>query len=440
MIASEQVASRIPQWLRALLVGSFVVLVTGAGLFAYQHYTAPKTITIAAASSDSEAARLISTVASLLTKTGAARVRLKIVESGTELEASRAFSAGKVDLAIVRADLDDLSAARTVVLVGYGVVMIMVPPGSSVAHMEDLKGKTVGVVAGEFNHRVVEVLTQEYDLARSKVRFKNLSVGEVQQALQSKQVAALLVVAPISEKYLSLIRNFFPANAKRKPGLIPIDSAEAIANVAQAYESYELPKGSLRGSPPVPEEDVTTLRVPIYLVANKNVDADQVTDLTRTIMDARRDLRDQYPFLAQISAPSTDKDAYIPIHPGAAAFYEDSQKTFLDKYSDELYYIPMLLAILASFVTAAWKFVRFDSKGKVEHPMNSLFSLAGPIRDARNEADLNAIEERIDEILKAELVKHEKGERHVADSAALSLAAQRLEHLIEYRRTRLTAG
>jgi NMT1-like family len=319
-------------------------------------------------------------------------------------------------------------------------VMIMVPPGSSVAHMEDLKGKTVGVVAGEFNHRVVEVLTQEYDLARSKVRFKNLSVGEVQQALQSKQVAALLVVAPISEKYLSLIRNFFPANAKRKPGLIPIDSAEAIANVAQAYESYDLPKGSLRGSPPVPEDDVTTLRVPIYLVANKNVDADQVTDLTRTIMDARRDLRDQYPFLAQISAPSTDKDAYIPIHPGAAAFYEDSQKTFLDKYSDELYYIPMLLGILASFVAAAWKFVRFDSNRKVEHPMNSLFSLAGPIRDARSEADLNAIEERIDEILKAELVKHEKGERQVADSAALSLAAQRLEHLIEYRRTRLTAG
>jgi hypothetical protein len=99
-----------------------------------------------------------------------------------------------------------------------------------------------------------------------------------------------------------------------------------------------------------------------------------------------------------------------------------------------------LLAILASFVTAAWKFVRFDSKGKVEHPMNSLFSLAGPIRDARSEADLNAIEERIDEILKAELVKHAKGERQVADSAALSLAAQRLEHLIEYRRTRLTAG
>jgi hypothetical protein len=250
----------------------------------------------------------------------------------------------------------------------------------------------------------------------------------------------LLMVAPISEKYLTLIRSYFPAHAKPKPGLVPIDSAEAIANVAQAYESYDLPKGSLRGSPPIPEDDLTTLRVPVYLVANKNLDADEVTDLTRAIMDARRDLHAEYPFLAQISAPSTDKDAYIPVHPGAAAFYDDSQQSFLDKYSDALYYIPMLLAALASFVTAAWKFIRVGSNGKVENPMAPLLSLTGPIRDARSEADLTAIEEKIDDILKAELAKHAKGERQVSDSATLCLAAaQRLEQLIQYRRTRLTA-
>jgi TRAP-type uncharacterized transport system substrate-binding protein len=249
MLAPEQAASRIPAWLRALLVGCFVVLVTGAGLFSYRQFAAPKILTIAAGSPDAEAIRLISAVVGQLTKTGA-RVRVKIVETGTELEAFNAFSTGKVDLAIVRADMSDLSVARTVVRITYGVVMIMVPPGSSVAHMEDLKGKTVGVIAEDANRRLVEVLTHEYDLTRSKVRFKNLSLGEVQQALQSKQVAALLVVAPISEKYVSLIRNIFSANAKRKPGLVAIDSAEAIANAAPAYESYDLPKGSLRAHHP----------------------------------------------------------------------------------------------------------------------------------------------------------------------------------------------
>src|SRR5262245_46040472 len=152
MLAPNEMASSIPHWLRTLVVGCFVLLVTGAGLFAYRHFTSPKTMTLAVGSFDGDAVRLMSAIANLLTKTGA-RIRLKIVDTGNALEASKAFSAGKVDLALVRADVGDLSAARTVVRVTYRIVMIMVPPGSSVKGMEDLKGKTVGVVGGEINHR-----------------------------------------------------------------------------------------------------------------------------------------------------------------------------------------------------------------------------------------------------------------------------------------------
>jgi TRAP-type uncharacterized transport system substrate-binding protein len=438
MLAPDQMASRIPHWMRAVLVGCFVVLVTGAGLFSYQYFTSPKTMTIAAGSSDGEAVRLMSAIAVQLTKTGA-RIRLKIIDSGTTLQAAQAFSAGKADLAIVRADLGDLSAARTVVRITYGVVMILVPPGSSADGIKALAGKTVGVVDEEMNHHLVEVLTREYDLDRAKVRFKSLPAADVQHALQSKQVGAVLVVVPITEKYVSLVRSFFPTNAKRKPGLVPIESAAAIAGLGQAYETYDLPKGSLRGSPPMPAEDLTTLRVPFYLVANKKLHADDITDLTRAIMDARRELLTEYPVLAQIMAPSTDKDAYIPVHPGAAAFFDDSQQSFFEKYSDAFYYIPMLLGVLASFATGAWKFFRSGSDGKVDNPMAPLYALAGSIRDARSEADLTAIEEKIDNIIKAELIKNAKGESQPADSAALSLAAQRLEHLIYYRRARLPA-
>ena len=126
MRAPDQLASSIPQWLRAVVVGFLVVLATGAGLLAYRYYTHPKTMTVAAGSYDGEAGRLMSAIAGRLAKTGAP-IRLNVVDTGTALEASTAFSAGKVDLAIVRADVGDLSAARTVVLVTYGVVMIIVP-------------------------------------------------------------------------------------------------------------------------------------------------------------------------------------------------------------------------------------------------------------------------------------------------------------------------
>jgi protein gp37 len=61
-------------------------------------------------------------------------------------------------------------------------------------------------------------------------------------------------------------------------------------------------------------------------------------------------------------------------------------------------------------------------------------------RSARNEEDLEKIEQEIDNILKAELKKYAKGESQALDAAALGLAAQRLEHLINYRRNRIEAA
>src|SRR6516164_3961424 len=100
--------SRISQWLRAAFVGCFVVAVTATGLFAYRYLTLPKTMTVAAGSVDGEPVRLMTAIAGRLTK-----IHLNIVGMGSGLEAAKAFSAGEADLAIVRADVADLSKART---------------------------------------------------------------------------------------------------------------------------------------------------------------------------------------------------------------------------------------------------------------------------------------------------------------------------------------
>ena len=90
---------------------------------------------------------------------------------------------------------------------------------------------------------------------------------------------------------------------KALPVLIAIDSAAAIAETERAYESFDVPKGTLRGAPPVPEDDLTTLRTSLYLVANKKLGSDLVATLTQTIMSVRRDLLAEEPIFAQITAP-----------------------------------------------------------------------------------------------------------------------------------------
>ena len=72
------------------------------------------------------------------------------------------------------------------------------------------------MVGGAANAKIVDVLTKEYDLDRAKVVFKNIALTDARQAIQSKQVSALLIVIPLAEKYLSLVRGFFQHDHKKR--------------------------------------------------------------------------------------------------------------------------------------------------------------------------------------------------------------------------------
>src|SRR5712672_114582 len=388
---------KLPLWLRFLLLIGVVVFAAGAGLLGYRYYTRPVTLTVAVGSIDGEAAKAMSAIAGELVSTNAP-VRLKVIDSGTALEAANAFSAGKVDLAVVRGDVGDLSQAQAVVVVSHVVVLIIAPPGSSIDGMDNLKGRTVGVVGGATNAKIVDALTKEYDLTSAKVAFKNLALTDVRQAVQSKQVSALLVTIPLAEKYLSLVRGFFQLDHKKVPVLIPIESAGAIAEAERAYESFDVPKGTLRGSPPVPDDDLTTLRTSLYLIANKKLSSDLVATLTQTIMRVRRDLLAEQPIFAQITSPSTDADANVPLHPGAAAFYNGTQQSFMDEYGNWIYLGPMILGGVATILAAAWKFLGVGQPTS-GGPLDTLYGLARRIRKAVTEAELSDIEEQIDSVL-----------------------------------------
>jgi TRAP-type uncharacterized transport system substrate-binding protein len=432
----SMVSQNWPVWLRFVLLVGVVGLASGAGLLAYRYYTRPVTLSVAVGSIDGEAAKAMSVLASRLVSTNAP-VRLKVIDSGTALEAASSFSAGKADLAVVRGDAGDLSQAQAVVVVSHVVVLIVAPPGSPIDSMDKLRGRRVGVIGGDANTRIVDVLSKEFGLDRAKV-FKDIALPDARRAIQSKEVSALLVVIPLAGKYLSLVRDFFQqGGSKALPVLIPIESAGAIAQAERAYESFDVPKGTLRGSPPVPDDDLTTLRASLYLVANKKLSSDLISSLTLTIMKARRELLAEEPIFAQITAPSTDQDAYLPLHPGAAAVYNSTQQSFMDEYGNWIYLTPMALGGAATLLAAAWKFLGLGQPAIARGPLDSLYALGRRIRKAATEAELSGIEEEIDDILNAQRAKSAGGDENAVDDATLNVAAHRLEGLIHDRRNML---
>jgi TRAP-type uncharacterized transport system substrate-binding protein len=422
---------KLPLWLRLVLIAGVTVLAAGAGLFGYRYYTRPVTLTVAVGSIDGEAAKAMSTIASRLVTINAP-VRLTVIDTGTALAAAKTFSSGKADLAVVRGDVGDLSQAQAVVVVSHIVALVIAPPGSTLDSMSKLKGRSVGVIAEESNSNLLDILSREYGLVRAKV-FKGVTVADARRALQSKEISAVLAVIPLSQKYLSQIRGFFQQGSKELPVLISIDSAGAIAEAERAYESFDVPKGTLRGAPPVPDDDLTTLRTALYLVANKKLGSDLVTSLTQTIMTVRRDLMVEQPIFAQITAPSTDADAFLALHPGAAAFYNGTQQSFMDEYGNWIYLTPMILGGLATVLAAAWKFLGIGPFAN-DSPLDALYALVRRIRKAGNEAELETIEDEIDDILKTQGAKAAAGDETAVDAATLNVAAHRLENLIHDRR------
>ena len=302
----------------------------------------------------------------------------------------------------------------------------------------DFKGKTIGVIGLATNRNVVDALLENYQLAKTNVRVVDLPLTEIRPAIQTKKIQAMLAVIPLTEKYLTFVRSLF-SDKQVRLSLVAIDAAGAIANVERAYESYDIPKGSLRGSPPIPDDDAPTLKVPFYLMANEKLSEDTVAALTKSVMEARRALVGEMPLLAQLAAPSTDKDAAIPIHPGASAFFEGTQKTFLEKYGDYFYYGPMLLGLVGSVAIAAWNFMGLGASDQPRRALDTVYGLAHRIRQADTEDELQNVEEDIDNLLKEALVKYSDGDANAADAAALSLAVHRIEHLIGHRRAMLSA-
>ncbi len=415
------------------MVAGATCLVLGAGLFAYRLYTKPTTLSVGVGSIDGEIVKGALLIANRFVKSNAP-VRLNIVKFGNVLDATKAFAAGKVDLAVVRADVGDLSDARAIAVIAEAVVMVVAAPGSSITGIEQLKGRSIGVVGGEINHRLVKALSREYGL-EGHTTFKDLSPPDAQRAMKAGDVDVLVMVVPLTKRYLDYVRNLSGGGSSRSPTLVPIDSAGAIADAEGAFESFAIPKGTLRGSPPNPGDDLTTLKTGFYLVAHAKLDADVATGLTQALMNARESLVAAHSVLSGIAEPDTDPDANIPVHPGAAVYYNDAQQSFMDKYGDAIYLTPIVFGLLASVFAAAWKFLGLGRSRAPDPVWRVLYELPRRIRSATSEAELINIEQEFDELLKDEIAKSSLGDDRAADTATLTSAAQRLDNLIHRRRT-----
>jgi TRAP transporter TAXI family solute receptor len=442
-------------------LGVFVLVgLVGASL--YYYFSLPLiSLRFAVGPPASEDSRLVQALAQHFARDHVS-VRLNpVIEEGASA-AAHAIDINEADIAIVRRDVAYPQAGQAIAELRESVVAIIVPaPGSratgpikavqnkfatraktsnSIEKIEDFEGRRIGVVGhGPANTDVLDVILSQYKISRDKVTVVLLDPRDIDTSLRGNPVDAIVAIGPVAG---SVITDAISASisGKVQPTLLKIGASEAIAARHPIYESAEIKAGVLGGQSPLPEQAVETISFKHYIVGRSTLPEDTVAEFTRLLFAARQALGREYPVLAKIEKPDTDRDAAVPAHPGAAAFLDNNQKTFFDKYSDYLYFGLLLLSGLSSGLAWLASYFRADDRVKSLKALDRLLDIVKAARDAETVDELIKLRDEADAVLDRTIRQVETSKLDQSALMAFSLALDQAQLAISDRQSALTVA
>jgi hypothetical protein len=159
-----------------------------------------------------------------------------------------------------------------------------------------------------------------------------------------------------------------------------------------------------------------------------------VAALTRQLFAARQQLLSEFPLAAKIETPDTDKDAVIPAHPGAAAFVDGEEKTFLDKYSDYIWW--GLMALSATGSLGAWLagYLKRDERNNNSHLRDRLLDMIEVARRSESTDELDVLQSEADAMLRNTLHCFEDGAIQEGALTAFNIALEQFHRAVADRK------
>jgi TRAP transporter TAXI family solute receptor len=425
------------------LAGALAIVGVLAG--GYYFAMRPVTLRIAVGPAGSDDVKVVQALTQAFSQTHA-YVRLRPVQTEGAAESAEALAASKVDLAIIRGDLDVPKNAQAVATLRKNVAVIWVPPPAKgkgkkaapkITKIAQLAGHTVGVIGRtQANVSLLHVILHQYGVDPSKVEIVQFPAGEAAEAIRNQRADAYLAAGPVNSK---ITTEAIAASTKDggAPTFLGIDSAEAIAQNHPVYEAAEIPAGTFGGAPNRPDDEVKTISFNHHIVARKGISEATITAFAHQLFAARQQLMTEFPLTAKIETPDTDKDAVIPVHPGAAAFFDGEEKTFLDRYSDYIWW--SLMALSATGSVGAWfaGYLKKDERHNNSSLRERLLDMIAAARKSETTEELDTMQAEADNILRDTLHCFEDGAIEEGSLTAFNIALEQFHNAVADRRALL---
>jgi len=425
------------------LAGMLAVVGTLAGVYYFE--MRPVILRIAVGPANSDDIKVVQALTQAFTHAHS-HVRLRPMQTDGATASAQALADGKADLAIIRGDLEVPKNAQAVATLRKNVAVLWVPPaakgkgkkaGPKITKIQQLSGHRIGVVGRtEANINLLKVILQQYGVDPTKIEMVQFPANEAAESIRNQKADAYLAAGPVNSK---ITADAITASTREggTPTFLAIDSAEAIAQNHPMYESSEIPAGAFGGSPGRPDDEVKTISFAHHIVARRGLSESTVAAFTRQLFAIRQTVMAEFPLAAKIETPDTDKDAVIPVHPGAAAYVDGEEKTFLDRYSDFIWWGLMGLSAMGS--AGAWfaGYLKKDERSNNSSLRERLLDMLGTARRSDSIEELDQMQTEADGILRDTLHCFEHGAIEEGALTAFNIALEQFHNAVADRKALL---
>lgn len=367
-------------WWYLVRVPEIVVLKVGAGPYRSDSY------------------ELMKEVAEVVERHGQG-VRLEIIATKDSSENISLLNRAKLDVATIRSDTPVVSDIRLIANLFPDFFQLIARSDAAISGVSDLIGKRIAIPPyGTDEFRSFWVIGDHYDLPINGMKWQPMALIKAKDQLLAGKVDAIFTVRSLRDRLL--LNLYEDATLKKlKLNFIEIDQADAIALKRPFVQVANVPRGGFIGAVPTPSRAKKTATVNRMLVTRSNIDEEAVQELTRVLFEHRLDLIIRFALASAILKPESGIGISAPLHPGAEAYFNRDQPSFIQENAEPIALVITVFAMMFSGLLALRKRLGNTQKDRMDSYNYMLLDIAEGARAAKDKAEIMQLKEQMFGIL-----------------------------------------
>jgi TRAP-type uncharacterized transport system substrate-binding protein len=428
---------------RLLFILATLIALTTASTIGYILWSRPVELRVAAGPTDGTDSSILTAFDRMLGANNAG-VRLKLVATAGLKESNEQLGKREVDLAVVRLDEALPATAALVVIMRIDALIAVAPARHKLENLSDLAGKRVGIVVRTpLDEPSFAKVLDVFDVKPAGGKATAIKPEEVGPLTKSGRIDCVVIAGVPADPEVAAVVYAVDGTKKSPPTILAVEIGEFLKQASAAGDAVKIPKHAFARRL-IPAEEVETVGVPTVLAANRTATGpvrakvfnNAITELTKNLIERRTALARQVPLASLIAAPEHEKGARFPVHPGAEAYYNDTDVTWFTLLSDQIWNVLLIGGMLSSVFAAASGFLKTRATDPMREILNRLRDIAERARATTNPADADALQQELGTIAADLAILGYERHSGYEEFAPLQLAFENARDAVEALRAR----